>query len=105
MAMIWFTPEAEQLLARQHEFLTKKLHLLQGIEQTELLTRDEIVAVFQDWKELIPGEYQMVKRGESAQSIQVQTVRWYWYIDQAKNFSKELATILAMPSDDGEGNY
>lgn len=93
MAIIGFTPEAEKILEEQEQFLHNKLELLCAMQDQQVWTRDQIVSLFQTWDDMNIDQY-MVRRGEGENSIQIETVRWYWYLDHYKNIIPMLMDIL-----------
>lgn len=79
MAIIWFTPAAQKILDIQEQFLAQQYDVLKKIQETRVLTRDDIVSLFQiDAPEIEDQEKHIVRRGEGDEWIIINTVRGYW---------------------------
>ena len=76
---MWFTPEAQKILDVQEQFLAKKYEEYKNIQETTVLTRDDILQLFQtDAPEIEGQEKNIVRRWEGDEWIVINTVRGYW---------------------------
>ncbi len=63
MVLIWFTSEAQVILDEQEAFLEQQYEIYDKLNETMLLTRDDIVKLFQKNHPEIEDQPKMVRRG------------------------------------------
>ncbi|AKH32525.1 hypothetical protein XF24_00160 [candidate division SR1 bacterium Aalborg_AAW-1] len=90
-----FTPEAQQILDVQEQFLAKKYEEYKNIQETTVLTRDDILQLFQtDAPEIEGQEKNIVRRGEGDEGIVINTVRGYWAPGVLSDFESMLLQAI-----------
>ncbi len=91
---MWFTPEAQQILNEQEQFLEKKYEQYQKIKEKETFSRDAILTLFQENQPELHDQPMIVRRGEWDESLVIETVRWYWYAESIQDFEFMLIQAL-----------
>ena len=92
---MWFTPEAQKILDVQEQFLEQKYEEYKHMQETTVLTRDDIVQLFQtDAPEIEGQEKNIVRRWEGDEWIVINTVRGYWAPWELRNFESMLLQAI-----------